>query len=706
MRSTEPFLREAPESELGGILVPELNMPGPLVRRMLLIALIAVALAGTLSAWVVSNASGKEVAGRLLRQQTDEVELVARLLASKIEQSQKVLSTVAEGITPQMLESPLLLEWMLQQGLPALRFFDSMEIARSDGRLILNLQNGKLEPASSLDADERAILLRTLVQGKPQVSGVIGATPSEARVMFTLPLVDDESKVLGVVGGVLRLQSQGLLPHSLVLPARDDSRLIVFTSDGVILSHPQLERVLGNVKTEPGLGEVFARWNAEAKPITAGRGETLSENDHLVSLAGVSMPQWWVARVTDSRSLLAPLRGAQRKAWWLAAASVALMGLLAVLAMAWVAMPLTRVHRRAQTILSSQNPSDDTPSPLAESELLTDALDLLHAQQLHYGHQAEFSRQHLQSILEQAPIGIVITRNDTLELISQQASLMLGYARGELEGQSVKRLFANDDQYYELSNQMREGVAQRGGYEGEFSLRRKDGSLLWARVVGRVSQERRAAMAAVWLLEDVTSARDERKKPMWATSHDLLTNLPNRAAFDEHAAALLERNAAQAQDGSDEGMETAQAAEAAESGIALLFIDLDHFTLVNDRLGHEAGDAMLRQFASLLDELVRHVGWVARLGGDEFAVVLPDCSAERAQLIAEHVRACVEDWDFAHEGHSTSDTTISIGIVVARPGLRSVMPWLRAADMACYYAKRAGRNQIMLREIADKAVPA
>ena len=73
MRSTEPFLREAPESELGGILVPELNMPGPLVRRMLLIALIAVALAGTLSAWVVSNASGKEVAGRLLRQQTDEV---------------------------------------------------------------------------------------------------------------------------------------------------------------------------------------------------------------------------------------------------------------------------------------------------------------------------------------------------------------------------------------------------------------------------------------------------------------------------------------------------------------------------------------------------------------------------------------------------------------------------------------------------------
>ncbi|WP_240939149.1 diguanylate cyclase domain-containing protein [Diaphorobacter sp. HDW4A] len=677
-------------ADRGAGLWSQWQMPGPLVRRLMLILLLAVALSGTVTAWVVSRAAGEEVAGRLVRQQTDEVELVARLLASKIEQSQKVLSTLADGITPQMLQSPTLLEWVLQQGLPALRFFDSMEIARSDGRLILNLQNGKMESAASVDTDERDILLRTMVQGKPLVSGVIGDRPSAARIMLTLPLVNDEGRVLGVVGGVLRLQSQGLLPHSLALPGRDDSRLIVFTSDGVILSHPQLERVMGNIRTEPGVGQVYTQWRSELKPITTGRGETRTISDHLVSMAGVPMPEWWVARVTDSRALMAPLHGAQRRAWWLAAASVFLVGLIAVLGMAWVALPLTRLHRRAQGILLAENTGDDAPSRFAESELLTDALDHLEAQQQHHGHQAEFSRLQLQGILEQAPIGIVITRNDVLELLSQQASLMLGYSRVELEGQSVRQLFANDLQFDELARQMREGAAARGGYEGEFELRRKDGSQLWARVVGRMSMDRRSAMAAVWVLEDITSARDERRKPMWANSHDLLTNLPNRSAFLERIRALLAKKAGQGGNADS------------DSGVVLLHLDLDHFTLVNDRLGHEAGDMLLRQFASLLDELARHVGWVARLGGDEFAVVLPNCTAERAELIAEHVRASIEEWEFAYDGQ-TSMTTVSIGIVVAPPDLDDVTPWLRAADMACYYAKRAGRNRIMVREVADKA---
>ncbi|WP_226858580.1 cache domain-containing protein [Diaphorobacter aerolatus] len=444
-------------AERGVGLFPEMHIPGPLVRRLMLIVFLAVALAGTVTAWVVSRASGEEVAGRLVRQQTDEVELVARLLASKIEQSQKVLSTLADGITPQMLQSPSLLEWMLQQGLPALRFFDSMEIARRDGRLILNLQNGKSESASDVDADERDILLRTMVQGKPLVSGVIGDRPGAARIMLTLPLVNDEGKVLGVVGGVLRLQSQGLLPHSLGLPARDDSRLIVFTSDGVILSHPQLERVMGNIKTEPGIGPVYTRWRSELKPVTTGRGETETVSDHLVSMAGVPMPEWWVARVTDSRALMAPLQGAQRRSWWLAAASVLLVALIAVLCMAWVASPLTRLHRRAQGILLNDDPSGATPPASAEAELLAGALDHLEAQQQHHGHQAEFSRLQLQGILEQAPIGIVITRNDVLELLSQQASLMLGYSRAELEGQSVRQLFADDQHFGDLARQMREG---------------------------------------------------------------------------------------------------------------------------------------------------------------------------------------------------------------------------------------------------------
>ena len=701
MQSAEtPELHDALELDSGGESAAVARLPGPLVRRLLLIAVLAVALAGCISAWVVAEASGAEVVDRMTAQQTDEVELVARLLASKIEQSQKVLSSMAEGITPTMLQSPTLLEWMLQQGLPAVRFFDAMEVARPDGTLILNLQNGRAEPASSLDASEREYLLRTMLQGKPLVSGVIGQTASNARVMFTMPLVGDNGKVIGVVSGVLRLQSQGLLPHSLGLPGREHSRLVVFNSEGVILSHPKRERVMGSIRNEPGLEHFYASKQAERKPISNSQADTENSAEHFVSIAGVPMPQWWVARVTDTPALLGPLGGSQRKSWWAAAMGVALVGLLAALAMVWTARPLIRLHGRAMGILGTP-PGTPTQEVVAgEAALLEHALDHLVAQQEHHGHQAALSRMQLQSILEQAPTGIVITRGETLELLSQQASLMLGYARAELEGHSVRELFASEKQYQGLLQDMAYAAVIRGGYEGEIALRRKDATLLWARVVGRMGSGVHPEMAAVWVLEDITNARVEREQPLWASSHDPLTHLPNRAAFDERVNAMLLRSAHQAKT-----QAVQPGTEVQETGNAMLFIDLDHLTLVNDRAGHEAGDELLRQMASFMQELVRHVGWIARLGGDEFAVVLPDCSAERAQLVAEHIRSAIAGREFSINGQ-TVECSVSIGIVVAPCGLTDVTPWLRAADMACYFAKRAGRDRVMLRQIADRAVEA
>ena len=134
---------------------PGWQWPGSLVLRLVLVAMLAVALSGVLSAWLASRASEREAVRRLVGQQTEEVEVMARLLASKIEQSQKVLRTVAEGITPEMLSSPSSLEWLLQQGLPAVQFFDSMQVARQDGALRVNLHSGRLEDAANLDPAER-----------------------------------------------------------------------------------------------------------------------------------------------------------------------------------------------------------------------------------------------------------------------------------------------------------------------------------------------------------------------------------------------------------------------------------------------------------------------------------------------------------------------------------------------------------------------
>ena len=320
-------------------------VPGALVLRLMLVAALAVALSGAVAAWLVTRASGQEAMRRVVSQQTDEVEVVARLLASKIEQSQKVLRTVAAGITPAVLESPSSLEWLLQQGLPAVQFFDTMQVARDNGELRLNLRAGQIEKAADLDPAERDALRRTLVNGKPLVSELIAGRRGEARVMFTMPLHRDDGTVMGVVAGTLRLQSQSLLPPSMTLPARDDSQLIVFTRDGTILSHSDPARVLGQVRDEAGLAPVYTRWQSQAQPVV-GRGMTHVQADHIVSMAGMPLPQWIVARVSQSQALLAPLRGAQREAWWLAVASMVLCMLLAVALMGWMAQPLAQLQSR------------------------------------------------------------------------------------------------------------------------------------------------------------------------------------------------------------------------------------------------------------------------------------------------------------------------------------------------------------------------
>ena len=104
----------------------------------------------------------------------------------------------------------------------------------------------------------------------------------------------------------LKLQSQSLLPPSMALPERDDSRLVVFSRDGTILSHSDPTRVLGNVRDEAGLSAVYAQWLQQAQPLV-GRGITQVMPDHIVSMAGMPLPQWVVARVSYSRALLAPL---------------------------------------------------------------------------------------------------------------------------------------------------------------------------------------------------------------------------------------------------------------------------------------------------------------------------------------------------------------------------------------------------------------
>ena len=671
--------------------MPVWTLPGALALRLALVAALVVIFSGVLSGWLVARASGQEAVRRLVDQQTDEVEMVSRLLASKIEQSQKVLRTVAAGITPEMLNSPSSLEWLLQQGLPAVQFFDSMQVARQDGKLRVNLQYGYFDKAENLDPAERDDLRRTLVDGKPMVSELIAGRTSDARIMFTMPLHRGDGSVMGVVAGALKLQSQGLLPGSMALPQRADSRLVVVTRDGTILWQSDPARVMGSVRDEPGLAQVYAQWLAQERPME-GPGITQVLPNHIVSMAGMPLPQWVVARVSDAQAVLAPLQGAQRKAWWLAAAGIALSAAGVAALLLWLARPLARLRDRANLLLHPDpSGANNMPWPAAEGEVgalvqIFQGLEQQRAQQLR---QQKTVGGQFQSILDHASIGIVITRQGLFEVLGRHACRVLGYTEDELRGRPARSIYLSDADYAETGERVQAGFAAHGAFAGDVRFRRKDGSPVWVHVQGRSVHAGDSEGGTVWTLEDLTAAHEARQHNAWVATHDPLTQLANRLGGEQRLHLLLAERRARVQGAAHEVDEGAALCDG-----VVLHLDLDHFTVVNDMAGHNAGDDVLRHVAQLLSTLVGQSGWVARLGGDEFCVVLPGCTAAHAAEVAEQLRAAVQAWEPVYHGRSFT-LGVSIGMVVLDARVHSAAAVLQAADMACYAAKRAGRNQVV-----------
>lgn len=168
----------------------------------------------------------------------------------------------------------------------------------------------------------------------------------------------------------------------------------------------------------------------------------------------------------------------------------------------------------------------------------------------------------------------------------------------------------------------------------------------------------------------------------YEASHDHLTNLLNRRAFDRRLRALTR-------------------AEQAGTEHALLYIDLDRFKIVNDSCGHVAGDDMLRQVAGVMSQCVRGSDYLARLGGDEFGVLLQNCSRDKALHLSKKILEALRHFQFRVEDRHF-DVGASIGLVHFSGGEESSAELLRQADLACYAAKESGRNQVRVYDADDQ----
>ena len=127
--------------------------------------------------------------------------------------------------------------------------------------------------------------------------------------------------------------------------------------------------------------------------------------------------------------------------------------------------------------------------------------------------------------------------------------------------------------------------------------------------------------------------------------------------------------------------------------LSLLVIDVDHFKAINDRLGHEAGDIVLKAVANLCAGVRRESDLVARIGGEEFAILLPETDESAALVVAERLRGLIEN-NLKTFNEIKLDVTISIGVAAATLSMASATTLLKQADAALYRAKDGGRNRV------------
>lgn len=186
----------------------------------------------------------------------------------------------------------------------------------------------------------------------------------------------------------------------------------------------------------------------------------------------------------------------------------------------------------------------------------------------------------------------------------------------------------------------------------------------------------------VLVFHDVSRERHMARQINWQTTHDTLTDLSNRTAFETQLAEMVQR-----------------AGKTGQQHV-MLYLDLDQFKIINDTCGHVAGDELLKQLGNRLLNMLPANATLARLGGDEFGILLLDTDLKKGLDTANRISASLHSFNYSWEDNSF-DISVSIGLVPITDSQRSPSLIMRDADVACYVAKDLGRDRVHVYQESD-----
>jgi diguanylate cyclase (GGDEF)-like protein/PAS domain S-box-containing protein len=288
--------------------------------------------------------------------------------------------------------------------------------------------------------------------------------------------------------------------------------------------------------------------------------------------------------------------------------------------------------------------------------------------------QAEVAIRKLSSAMEKVADSIFITdANGIIEYINPAFESITGYCREEALGQTPRVIKSgkHDEQFYQ---QIWETLLEGEVYRNVLINRRKDGELYHEAVtITPLTDEYGKITHYISSGKDITESIQTQERLHHLAHHDALTGLPNRILFVDRLKHALIR------------------AERRKRAVAVMFLDMDRFKIVNDTLGHEAGDRLLQAMAARLHACVREGDTVARFGGDEFAGFLSDVASPEdvALVVTKFLDALAPP--FMIDGHELFISG-SIGISLYPEDGTDTQTLMKNADTAMYRAKQRGGN--------------
>jgi diguanylate cyclase (GGDEF)-like protein/PAS domain S-box-containing protein len=297
------------------------------------------------------------------------------------------------------------------------------------------------------------------------------------------------------------------------------------------------------------------------------------------------------------------------------------------------------------------------------------------------------SKERFRRSFEAAPIGMALIASSGAILEANDAyARMLGRSVDALVGHEVLDFTHPDDA--ELDRRRVAEMVTSGATRMQWEKRyvHADGHHVWVSLTISIVHLPNGDFELINQVEDITERRAALAQLAHNARHDILTGIPNRAYFEEQLAIALER------------------AASTDTRIAVAFLDVDRFKVVNDNLGHRYGDELLRVVASRLNDATRGGDLVARFGGDEFTAMFCNVRDETvaltiAQRLIDRVCRPIE----LDDGEETF-VSLSVGLALSVPSMdaTAVDLMLSNADAAMYRAKEAGRDRIELHEAQNE----